>query len=92
MVRHNEGLTKTYNRFHDPYETSPDILQLRQLHAAMDRAVLDEVLARLLALNAERAEHERLMGVAAAEKSKGNAATRRKKGERNRDSAWAAII
>ena len=116
MVRHNEGLTKTYNRFHDPHETSPDILQLRELHAAMDRAVLeayawpdlaqtatceflldyeddededegsgarspgtgrqkkkpwryrwpdpfrDEVLARLLALNKERAELERLAG------------------------------
>ena len=41
MVRNNEGLTKTYNRFHDPAETSPDILKLRELHAAMDRAVLD---------------------------------------------------
>jgi len=41
MVRHNEGLTKTYNRFHDPEETAPDILRLRELHAAMDRAVLD---------------------------------------------------
>jgi hypothetical protein len=120
MVRHNEGLTKTYNRFHDPHETSPDILQLRALHAAMDRAVLeayawhdlaqtatceflldyeddededegsgarspgtgrqkkkpwryrwpdpfrDEVLARLLELNKQRAEQERLTGLAAA--------------------------
>jgi hypothetical protein len=41
MVRNNEGLTKTYNRFHDPDERSPDILRLRELHAAMDRAVLD---------------------------------------------------
>jgi hypothetical protein len=41
MVRNNEGLTKTYNRFHDPNETSPDILKLRELHAGMDRAVLD---------------------------------------------------
>jgi hypothetical protein len=41
MVRNNEGLTKTYNRFHDPEETSPDILRLRELHGAMDRAVLD---------------------------------------------------
>jgi hypothetical protein len=113
MVRNDEGLTKTYNRFHDPEERSPDIHQLRTLHAAMDRAVLaaygwpdiptaceflldyeededpedapeapgkkkrakkkpyryrwpdevrDEVLARLLALNAERAEQERLAG------------------------------
>ena len=41
MVRNDEGLTKTYNRFHDPGERSPDILELRELHAAMDRAVLD---------------------------------------------------
>jgi hypothetical protein len=41
MVRNDEGLTKTYNRFHDPEERSPEIQQLRALHAAMDRAVLD---------------------------------------------------
>ena len=41
MVRNNEGLTKTYNRFHDPDERSPDILKLRELHAAMDKAVLE---------------------------------------------------
>ena len=103
MVRNGEGLTKTYNRFHDPDEDHPDIVRLRDLHAAMDRAVLDaygwrdlatdceflldyaideeergrrkkpwryrwpdavrdEVLARLLALNAERAEAERAAG------------------------------
>lgn len=102
MVRHNEGLTATYNRFHDPDETNPDILKLRELHAQMDRAVLDaygwadiptdckflldyeddegtskrkkpwryrwpeeihdEVLARLLKLNQERAEEEKLGG------------------------------
>ncbi len=105
MLRHHEGLTKTYNRFHDPDENSPDILRLRELHAAMDRAVLDtygwtdlptgceflldwedeeaedgggrrkkpwrlrwpdevrdEVLARLLALNAERAAEEEREG------------------------------
>ena len=100
MVKNNEGLTKTYNRFHDPYETDAQIVQLRDLHAAMDRAVLDaygwrdiptdceflldypideaewgskkkpyryrwpdeirdEVLARLLELNAQRAAEER---------------------------------
>jgi hypothetical protein len=103
MVRNNEGLTKTYNRFHDPNEDSPDILRLRELHSEMDRAVLDsygwqniqpicefisefddeededdngrpkrkkyrykwpeaihdEVLARLLELNRQRAEEER---------------------------------
>ena len=116
MVRNNEGLTKTYNRFHDPDERSPDIFKLRELHAAMDRAVLDaygwiglkptceflldyeedeedddesgggrrrkkpwryrwpdefrdDVLARLLELNRQRAEMERLGGVA-AEKAK----------------------
>jgi len=40
MVKNNEGLTKTYNRFHDPEERDPEILKLRDLHAAMDRAVL----------------------------------------------------
>ena len=103
LVRHDEGLTKTYNRFHDPDETDPAIAQLRDLHTAMDRAVLDaygwtdiptdceflldyeidedewgtrkkpyryrwpddvrdEVLARLLELNAERAAAERRSG------------------------------
>ena len=41
MVRNNEGLTKTYNRFHDPNESDTDIVKLRELHAAMDRVVLD---------------------------------------------------
>jgi hypothetical protein len=107
MIARNEGLTKTYNRFHDPNEKSPDIVKLRELHDAMDCAVLtaygwtdlveriasdpeamlrhpteadegdhkyqgrycwpapirDEVLARLLALNAERAEKERIAGL-----------------------------
>ena len=101
MVTNNEGLTKTYNRFHDPDEANSPIAELRSLHAAMDRAVLDaygwtdiptdceflqehdddegsprrkrryryrwpdavrdEVLSRLLELNAERAEEERRM-------------------------------
>ena len=108
MQANNEGLTKTYNRFHDPEETSEGILRLRELHSAMDRAVLnaygwdeiqptceflleyedeededessgrtrkkpwryrwpdqirDEVLARLLALNEERAKEEQLAGL-----------------------------
>ena len=95
MIRNDEGLTKTYNRFHDPYENDPELAKLRDLHAEMDRAVLaaygwtdiptdceflldyeidekewgtrkkpyryrwpdavrDEVLARLLELNAQR--------------------------------------
>ena len=101
MVKNDEGLTKTYNRFHNPDERSKEIATLRELHEKMDRAVLDaygwsdiltgceflldyeideetwgrkkkpwryrwpdsvrdEVLARLLALNAERAQEERL--------------------------------
>ena len=106
MVDNNEGMTSTYNRFHDLYETDPRIAELRELHAAMDRAVLDaygwsdlptdcdflldydideaawgrkkkpcryrwpdevrdEVLARLLALNADRAAAEARAGAAA---------------------------
>lgn len=123
MARNDEGLTKTYNRFHDPDERDPDILKLREHHAAMDRAVLDaygwtdlhptceflldyeeeesddpsapkskkkkpwryrwpdafrdEVLARLLALNAERAAEEALAGpVAPKPKVKESAATK----------------
>ena len=128
MVRNNEGLTKTYNRFHDPRRTSPDIRKLRELHAAMDRAVLDaygwtdlrptceflldyeededdeaarpprrkkpwryrwpddfrdEVLARLLELNKERAEQERLTGLAAE-------ADGTKRGNRGRSKAKGA--
>jgi hypothetical protein len=33
------GLTKTYNRFHNPNETDPDIEKLRQLHIEMDNTV-----------------------------------------------------
>ena len=107
MVRNDEGMTRTYNRFHDPYENDPEIERLRELHAAMDRAVLDaygwsdihtdceflldyeidevtwgrkkkpyryrwpdpirdEVLARLLALNAERAAEEARSGATSA--------------------------
>ena len=100
MKRNREGLTKTYNRFHDPNENDREIARLRELHAAMDRAVLaaygwadipidceflldyetgaeesgsrrkkpyrcrwpdeicEEILARLLELNAERAAEE----------------------------------
>jgi len=105
MVERDEGLTKTYNRFHNPEETDPKIAELRELHAAMDRAVLeaygwgdfdttceflldhedddedagrrrkpwryrwphaarDDVLARLIELNRQRAAAEQLSGVA----------------------------
>ena len=99
MLQNDEGMTKIYNRFHDPFEQDPSIIELRELHAAMDRCILDaygwtdiptdcefllhhevdeatwgrkkkpyryrwpdavrdDVLARLLALNAERAAAE----------------------------------
>ena len=112
MVRNGEGMTRTYNRFHDPDETAPDIARLRTLHADMDHAVLaaygwcdlaikltatgcdflpdyaidedesdrrkkpyryrwpdairDEVLARLLELNSDRAAEEARAGAAAS--------------------------
>jgi hypothetical protein len=138
MVRNNEGLTKTYNRFHDPEERSPDIVRLRELHAAMDRAVLDaygwtdleptceflldyeeedpassddyavaspgrgrgrkkpwryrwpdefrdEVLARLLELNRQYAEEERLSGAAAEKKKRASTAKSTKNTKKEKD-------
>jgi hypothetical protein len=41
MVRTNEGLTKLYNRFHDPDKRDVEIRKLRDLHADMDHAVLE---------------------------------------------------
>jgi hypothetical protein len=123
MVRNNQGLTETYNRFHDPDEYDPEIIKLRELHTAMDRAVLDaygwtdistdcdfildyeedediennsgrqkkkpwryrwgeeihdEVLARLLDLNQQRAEAE-ILGGKMADKGKGKGGKTRKK-------------
>lgn len=130
MVRNNQGLTDTYNRFHDPDEYDPEILKLRELHTAMDKAVLDaygwsdiptdcdfildyeeeedtenssgrqkkkpwryrwreeihdEVLARLLDLNQQRAEAE-ILGGKAADKSerKGGQTKRKRKNENER--------
>lgn len=40
MVAANEGMTKTYNRFHKADEGSDAIVRLRELHGEMDRAVL----------------------------------------------------
>jgi methylase of polypeptide subunit release factors len=37
--KHNEGLTATFNRFHDPDKTDDDIQKLRELHVEMDQAV-----------------------------------------------------
>jgi hypothetical protein len=39
MLTRQEGLTKTYNRFHDPKEMAEDIVQLRALHKEMDKTV-----------------------------------------------------
>jgi hypothetical protein len=115
MARNDEGLTKTYNRFHDPDERTVAAIELRNRHAEMDRVVLDayewhdiptacefvldfeveedepdskkrpwryrwpdevrdEVLARLLELNAERAREERRTGASTASVHKPKAA------------------
>ena len=39
MLARQEGLTKTYNRFHSPYESTSDIQKLRDLQVEMDIAV-----------------------------------------------------
>jgi hypothetical protein len=41
ILVHQEGLTKTYNRFHKPDETTPYIKKLRDLHTELDNAVTD---------------------------------------------------
>jgi len=41
MIENLEGLTKTYNRFHDLNNQDSSIIKLRQLHANLDRAVFD---------------------------------------------------
>ncbi len=38
-IKRSEGLTATYNRFHDLEEAAPDIARLRELHVEMDNAV-----------------------------------------------------
>ena len=111
MVRNNEGMTRIYNRFHDPDAYDSGVVRLRNLHANMDRVVLhaygwtdvptdceflldfeideeeykgkkkpwryrwpdavrDDVLARLLALNGERAQLERIMAEQAVRAAK----------------------
>ena len=39
MLARQEGLTTTYNRFHNSDERAADIARLRELHVEMDRAV-----------------------------------------------------
>lgn len=41
MIRTDLGLTKTYNRVHDPDEHDPDVVRLRELHVELDHAVRD---------------------------------------------------
>lgn len=42
MLRRELGLTKLYNLVNDPEETSdPDVLRLREIHAELDRTVMD---------------------------------------------------
>ena len=125
MIRHDEGLTKTYNRFHDPEQTDPEIARFRDLHSAMDRAVLDaygwtdiptdceflldyeideedwgarkkpyryrwpddvrdEVLARLLDLNAKRANEEAQAGVSGAGAGRPDRSADKQSGKRSR--------
>jgi hypothetical protein len=112
MVARDKGLTRTYNDFHDrSLRNDREIDRLRELHHAMDQAVLraygwddlaeaaepifldegnedefayqgrlfwpsefrDEVLARLLALNAERHADEVRRGVAPRQGGRGRA-------------------
>ena len=40
MIARDQGMTPTYNRFHRATDTDADIVELRDLHAAIDRAVL----------------------------------------------------
>lgn len=40
MLSHQLGLTKTCNLFHNPQCTDADIARMRELHAAMDHAIL----------------------------------------------------
>ena len=41
MIDNNEGLTTTYNRFHDADDVSPGAVSLRKLHRHLDLAVRD---------------------------------------------------
>ena len=125
MLRHDEGLTKTYNRFHAPDEPDHEIAQFREMHAAMDRAVLyaygwpdiptdceflldyeideedwgsrkkpyryrwpdddrDEVLARLLELNAKRANEEARAGASGAGAARPDRSPDKQSGKRSR--------
>ena len=66
MTARGEGMTPTYNRFHRAADTASDIATLRDLHAALDRAVLaaygwDDLAAQAepIALAADREDDHR---------------------------------
>jgi hypothetical protein len=68
MLDRQEGLTKTYNRFHDPAEAASDIARLRELHVEMDQAVAaaygwDPSAGSGQVLNLEHGFHETPQGV-----------------------------
>ena len=58
MIDNDEGMTTTYNRFHDPNERDPRIAELRRLHAAMDRVVLDAYGWRDIPIDCEFLDYE----------------------------------
>jgi hypothetical protein len=41
MICNDEGLTKTYNRVHNPNDDAPGIAELREMHLALDLTVRD---------------------------------------------------
>lgn len=61
MSQRNEGLTKTYNRFHDPEQSHDDIHRLRELHIEMDEAVAAAY--GWTDLNLDHAFHETKQGI-----------------------------
>jgi hypothetical protein len=61
MLARQEGLTKLYNRFHDPGEKSADIERLRALHLKMDQAVA--AVYGWLDLDLDHGFHETKQGV-----------------------------
>ena len=61
MADRQEGLTKTYNRFHDSDKTDDDIQKLRDLHVEMDNAVASAY--GWIDLNLDHGFHETKQGI-----------------------------
>lgn len=120
MCRGKQGLTKTYNALKDRENNDPRIVELRRLHEAIDRAVLDaygwtdievppygtpvtaderralerfedEVIDRLFALNAERAEDERRRGIAKSAAASASSAANDTEGDEDAGGADDAL-